>query len=152
MRHCLSKWKVGGSAESKGSRYLVKTPEERKNIRKQKAMELSEEETRVLIDDQFREAGWEVNTPMLNYRYRKVLPDKSKAMAIAEWPCKKEGGEQGWADYALFYKNKFYGVIEAKKMGVDVLTALNVSSDMYAQGGRAREGITFCDGSPFWKL
>ena len=52
-------------------------------------MELSEEETRVLIDDQLREAGWEVNTPMLNYRYRKVLPDKSKAMAIAEWPCKR---------------------------------------------------------------
>ena len=116
-----------------------KTPEERKRIIKnKKPMELSEEETRVLIDDQLREAGWEVNTPMLNYRYRKVLPDKSKAMAIAEWPCKKEGGEQGWADYALFYKNRFYGVIEAKRMGVDVLTALNVDSDMYAKGVELR--------------
>lgn len=127
-----------------------KTPEERKRIIKnKKPMELSEEETRVLIDDQLREAGWEVNTPILNYRYRKVLPDKSKAMAIAEWPCKKEDGEQGWADYALFYKNKFYGVIEAKKMGVDVLTALNVDSDMYAKGAELREDVTFCDGSPF---
>ncbi|WP_373077462.1 type I restriction-modification system endonuclease [Fusobacterium varium] len=129
-----------------------KTLEERKRIIKnKKPMELTEEETRVLIDEQLKEAGWEVNTPVLNYRYKKVLPQKNKAVAIAEWPCRKENGDQGWADYALFYKNILYGVIEAKKMGVDVLTALNADSSMYAKGAELREEISFCEGAPFGK-
>src|SRR5690606_15004894 len=47
---------------------------------------LSEEETRILIDSQLRERGWEVDTQLLDYR-RGARPEAGKNRAIAEWPC-----------------------------------------------------------------
>ncbi len=127
-----------------------KTPEERKRIiRSKKPIELTEAETRVLIDEQLREAGWEVDTNSLNYKLNKTLPEKGKAMAIAEWLCVKEDGEKGYADYALFYKNTLYGVIEAKRYGVDIAPALNRDTRMYAKGIFVPEDIKLCNGAPY---
>ena len=47
-------------------------------------IDMTEAETRVLIDDQLRQAGWEVETEKLNFKKNKTLPQKGKNMAIAE--------------------------------------------------------------------
>ena len=138
----------------------LKTKEERKNlIFQKKKIEFTEEETRLIIDKQLEDAGWEVNTPILNYKLHKTLPEKKKNMAIAEWPCIKENGKAGYADYALFVEEKLYGILEAKKFNVDIATALNNDSRIYAKGiiidnllnkeGQKIQNIDFCEGSPF---
>ena len=139
---------------------LLKTKEEIKNlIFQKKKIEFTEEETRLIIDKQLEDAGWEVNTPILNYKLHKTLPEKKKNMAIAEWPCIKENGKAGYADYALFVEEKLYGILEAKKFNVDIATALNNDSRIYAKGiiidnllnkeGQKIQNIDFCEGSPF---
>ena len=92
-----------------------------------KRLDLSEAETRVIVDAQLRQAGWEANTTEINYRTQKTLPQKGRNMAIAEWPCGKL-----WADYALFIGIELYGVIEAKKYGQDISTNLQ-QSKVYAE-------------------
>lgn len=89
-------------------------------------IEMSEDETRVLIDQQLRSSGWEVNTPELNYKLRGTLPQRGRNMAIAEWPCGSK-----WADYALFVGAELYGIIEAKKYATDISTNLR-QSKIYA--------------------
>lgn len=93
-----------------------------------KKLDMSESETRVIIDQQLRRAGWEVDTTSINYKTQRTLPQKGKNMAIAEWPCGKL-----WADYALFIGTELYGLIEAKKYGLDISTNLQ-QSKVYAQG------------------
>jgi type I restriction enzyme R subunit len=91
------------------------------NIRK------SEAETREIIDERLREAGWECETDELNHKKNKTLPEKGRNMAIAEWPCAGK-----WADYALFVGTKLYGIVEAKKYASDISTDLH-QSKIYAQ-------------------
>lgn len=127
-----------------------KTKEDRiKLIKKKAKIELSEAETRILIDEKLKEVGWEVDTKQLNYKSNKTLPERNKNMAIAEWPCVKEDGSKGYADYALFLGEKLYGILEAKKQNVDVPTALNADSKIYAKGVEIFENVKTCDGSPF---
>ena len=65
------------------------------------SMELSEAETRYLIDEQLRKFGWEADTN--NLRYSKgTRPQKGRNLAIAEWPTDSTVGKNGYADYALF--------------------------------------------------
>ena len=60
------------------------------------SIKLDEAETRKLIDQQLRQAGWQVDSN--NLRYGKgTRPEKGKNYAIAEWPT-----ESGPADYVLF--------------------------------------------------
>jgi type I restriction enzyme R subunit len=60
------------------------------------AIDLDEADTRVLIDEQLRERGWDADS--LNLRYSKgSRPVRGRALAIAEWPT-----TNGPADYALF--------------------------------------------------
>lgn len=84
-----------------------------------KRIEWSEEDTRELIDEQLRAAGWEVDTQQLNYKTNRTLPERGRMMAIAEWPCGRR-----WADYALFIGLELYGIVEAKKYGTDVYSDL----------------------------
>lgn len=71
--------------------------------------EMDEAETRVIIDQQLVDAGWEADTE--NLRYSKgVRPEPNKNRAIAEWPTKS-----GPADYALFMGMTLVATIEAKK-------------------------------------
>ena len=93
-------------------------------IYQKKRIEFTEAETREIIDHQLKEAGWEVNTHSFNYKSHKTLPQKGKNMAIAEWPCKKEDGKQGYADYALFCGEVLDGILETKRMGTDILGAI----------------------------
>jgi type I site-specific restriction endonuclease len=57
----------------------------------------NEELTRILIDQQLTEAGWEADTQLLSYA-RGARPEMGKNKAIAEWPTV---GKQA-ADYMLF--------------------------------------------------
>ncbi|MFW5703040.1 MAG: hypothetical protein ACOCXP_03705, partial [Candidatus Dojkabacteria bacterium] len=82
-------------------------------------IDLTEAETRELIDAQLRLAGWEVDSNQLNYKKGKTLPQEGKNMAIAEWPA---GGK--WADYALFIGTELYGFVEAKRYAQDISTDL----------------------------
>ncbi|WP_158860987.1 type I restriction-modification system endonuclease [Lunatibacter salilacus] len=92
-----------------------------------KKIEMSEAETRLLIDEQLRRAGWEVDTHTLNFKSHKTKPQRGKNLAIAEWPCGTK-----WADYALFVGNDLYGLVEAKKYAADISTDLQ-QSKAYAE-------------------
>ncbi|WP_339004055.1 type I restriction-modification system endonuclease [Fusobacterium polymorphum] len=129
--------------------HLASREDRKKLISKKKEIEFTEEETRLIIDKQLADAGWEVDTKLLNYKLNKTLPEKKKNLAIAEWPCVKENGRKGFADYALFLGEKLYGILEAKRLNVDIPTALNVDSRIYAKGVEIFDNIKFCDGSPF---
>ncbi|MEG2868928.1 MAG: type I restriction-modification system endonuclease [Terrisporobacter sp.] len=114
----------------------AQSPEESK-IRKErskraaKKMGLSEAETRILIDEQLRTAGWEADT--INLRYSKgTRPKKGRNIAIAEWPTVSEDKKNGFIDYALFIGEKLVGFIEAKKYSTDVSSHI-VESKNYAK-------------------
>lgn len=88
---------------------------------------LDEAETRLLIDDQLRQAGWIVDSQ--NLRYSKgTRPEKGKNLAIAEWPT-----ESGPADYVLFVGLTPMAAVEAKRKRLDVSAAL-VQAKRYSEG------------------
>lgn len=97
----------------------------------------TEAETRQLIDEKLREAGWECDTETLNFKKNKTLPEKGKNLAIAEWPCANK-----WADYALFVGTKLYGIVEAKKYASDISTDLH-QSKIYAECIEEKPGTDF---------
>ncbi|HYI12068.1 MAG TPA: type I restriction-modification system endonuclease [Thermoanaerobaculia bacterium] len=78
------------------------------------ALELTELETRLIIDQQLRDAGWETDTQLLRYS-NGTRPQKHRNLAIAEWPT-----ASGPADYALFAGLRCVGVVEAKRKNKDV--------------------------------
>jgi type I restriction enzyme R subunit len=90
-------------------------------------IELTEAETRELIDEQLRLAGWEVDTKTINYKLHKTKPARGKSVAISEWWVAGK-----WADYALFIDRKLYGIVEAKKYAQDISTDLR-QSKIYAE-------------------
>lgn len=97
------------------------TPEERVrrheiNIQFAKKHKLTEAETRQLIDQQLRNAGWEVDTERLNNWKNQTQPQRGHNMAIAEWVLPNDQR----ADYALFKGLDFYGIVEAKKWDEDI--------------------------------
>lgn len=96
------------------------------------AMELSEAETRIIIDDQLRKYGWEVNTN--NLRYSKgTRPQKGRNLAIAEFPTDSTVTKGGLADYALFVGLKLVAIIEAKKASVDIPSVIDYQCKDYAR-------------------
>lgn len=81
-------------------------------------VQLDEVETRRIIDEQLRQAGWEADTQTLRYS-KGTRPQRGRNMAIAEWPC------DGYsADYVLFQGTTPMAVVEAKRKNVDVSGAL----------------------------
>ena len=77
-------------------------------------MEWSEAQTRCLIDEQLRKAGWEADTN--NLRYSKgTRPAKGRNIAISEWPTDSQLCSKGSADYAFFIGEKLVAVMDAKK-------------------------------------
>lgn len=83
-----------------------------------KYVELDEAETRKLVDEQLRQAGWEADSTALRYALG-TRPAKGRALAIAEWPTMS-----GPADYVLFVGLTPLAVVEAKRKNVDVSAAL----------------------------
>lgn len=82
-------------------------------------VELSEAETRQLIDQMLRDQGWTVNSSLLTYK-KGARPQAGQHMAIAEWPCGK-----GRADYVLFIGLMPVAVVEAKRKALNVMSALD---------------------------
>lgn len=108
-------------------------PEAEKELKQERSakaarkIEMSEAETRELIDEQLRLAGWEADTTNINYWKKKTKPQRGKNIAIAEWPV----GELR-ADYALFIGFELYGIVEAKRYAQDISTDLR-QSKIYAE-------------------
>lgn len=88
----------------------------------------NEEVTRILIDQQLTEAGWEADTQLLSYALG-ARPEKGKNKAIAEWPT---AGKQS-ADYILFAGLTPIAVVEAKRENVNVAGKIP-QAQRYAHG------------------
>jgi type I restriction enzyme, R subunit len=117
-------------AQEKDKEELEKRKEQGKKASRK--IELSEAETRRIIDAQLQGAGWEVDTA--NIRFSKgTRPQKGKKLAIAEWPTYSEDKGSGAVDYALFIGEKLVGFIEAKKYSKDVAGTI-VETKVYAKG------------------
>ncbi|MGF7184102.1 type I restriction enzyme R subunit [Desulfitispora alkaliphila] len=84
---------------------------------------LTEAETRTIIDQKLRQAGWEADTEKIRFGHG-YRPEKGRNLAIAEWPLKK-----GFADYALFTGLDFLGILEAKKRNRDVLADIQQAKE-----------------------
>ncbi|MBF1125990.1 MAG: type I restriction-modification system endonuclease, partial [Capnocytophaga sp.] len=91
-----------------------------------KNLQLSEAETRQLIDAQLCEAGWQADTEHLRYS-KGIRPEKGKNLAIAEWPTDK-----GFADYALFVGLQLVGIVEAKAQEQNISSILASQCKDYA--------------------
>lgn len=117
----------------------IKTPasDNTKSERSEKAasvsdnMKLTEAETRLIIDDQLRKYGWEVDTNALRYS-KGVRPQKGKNLAIAEWPTDSKVTQGGFADYALFVGLQMVGIVEAKKAMIDIPSVIDYQCKDYA--------------------
>ncbi len=106
------------------------------------SMQLSEAETRQLIDVKLREAGWEADSVNLTYG-NGVRPTKGKNQAIAEYPTKN-----GRADYILFVGLLAVGVIEAKKSIKNVYGAID-QAKRYSYGFRIKGEDQLATGAPW---
>ncbi len=113
---------IGFSSEERAER----SAEAAENI------ELTEAETRVIIDDQLRRYGWEADTN--NLRYSKgTRPQKGRNIAIAEFPTDSASAKGGYADYALFAGLKLVAIVEAKKASVDIPSVIDYQCKDYAR-------------------
>ena len=92
---------------------------------------LNEELTRILIDQQLIDAGWEADSEVLDYR-KGVRPEKGKNLAIAEWPTKYQG-KSGRADYVLFCGLTPIAVVEAKQENTNVAGKVS-QAERYSKG------------------
>ncbi|CAH1520862.1 type I restriction enzyme EcoKI endonuclease component [Vibrio owensii] len=118
--------------KEKDAELAKKTEVERKAYKKQmldqaasRTLDLSESETRYLIDRQLCKAGWDADSANLKFS-KGTRPQVGRNMVIAEWPTgKDETGKPGYADYVLFVGLKPIGVIEAKKANKDVAAKLS---------------------------
>lgn len=88
---------------------------------------LDEADTRALIDQQLRDAGWEADTRSLRFASG-ARPIKGRNRAISEWPT-----ESGPADYALFCGSTLVATVEAKRKNRNVLDVLR-QAERYAAG------------------
>ena len=102
---------------------------------------LNEELTRILIDQQLTNAGWEADTQELTYQ-KGARPEKGKNKAIAEWPTV---GKQS-ADYVLFAGLTPIGDVEAKRENVNVAGKI-LQAVRYSSGFKPAEKM-----QPAWQL
>lgn len=95
-------------------------------------MQWNEAQTRCLIDEQLRKAGWEADT--INLRYSKgTLPVKGRNIVISEWPTNSAFFKNGYADYAFFIGEKLVALMDAKKASEDVAATIDVQVKDYAR-------------------
>lgn len=89
---------------------------------------LNEELTRILIDQQLNDYGWEADTQVLRHS-KGARPERGKNRAIAEWPC--VGGQS--ADYVLFAGLTPIGIVEAKRENTNVAGKIP-QAERYSRG------------------
>ena len=94
--------------------------------------ELTEAQTRKIIDSQLRSVGWEVDTAKLTYAAG-ARPEKGKNKAIAEWPTDSTVYKNGYADYALFVGEKLVGIVEAKRESKNISAVIDGQCKEYAR-------------------
>ncbi|BCV39096.1 type I restriction-modification system endonuclease [Shewanella algae] len=99
----------------------------RKAYQASKAIDIDEQLTRILIDQQLNEAGWKANTETIRYS-KNARPEKGVNKAIAEWPL-----ETGVADYVLFAGLTPIAVVEAKRENVNVSGKI-AQAERYSRG------------------
>ncbi|EPJ95152.1 type I restriction-modification system endonuclease [Pseudomonas psychrophila] len=92
---------------------------------------LDEALTRILIDQQLLEAGWQADSEALTFK-NGARPEKGKNLAIAEWPTLHKG-ENGRADYVLFAGLTPIAVVEAKKENTNVAGKIP-QAERYSKG------------------
>ena len=80
------------------------------------SFDLSEDLTRILIDQQLIEAGWEADSLDLIYS-KGARPEKGKNKAIAEWPT---SSPKACADYVLFAGLLPVAIVEAKRKRINI--------------------------------
>lgn len=131
--------------DGKQSQLNAQRREVRKSIsRATKRLSLNEELTRVLIDQQLQEAGWEADTQSLTYQ-KGIRPEKGRNMAIAEWPT-NHNGQPGRADYVLFCGLMPIAAVEAKRENENVSAKIR-QAERYARGFSLKDSMT-----PAWTL
>jgi len=130
--------------------------------------DLNEDLTRILIDQQLNDAGWEADSLDLTYG-KGARPEKGKNKAIAEWPTCKPNED---ADYVLFTGLTPVAIVEAKRKRVNIANRipqaerysrqLIITDDLQSagqgpgwadgQGGHFRVPFAFaCNGRPYIK-
>ncbi len=90
--------------------------------------QLSEDLTRILIDQQLNDAGWEADSLELTYS-KGTRPEKGKNKAIAEWPT---SGPKACADYVLFAGLLPVAIVEAKRQSINVADRIT-QAERYAR-------------------
>ncbi|TDG11649.1 type I restriction-modification system endonuclease [Seongchinamella unica] len=98
----------------------------------------TEAETRLRIDQQLRDAGWEADTENLRYASG-GRPEAGKFKAIAEWPT-----ASGPADYILFYGLAPVAAVEAKKASKSVAGDID-QAERYSRDIADGDGIELLD-------
>ena len=98
----------------------------------------SEAETRLMIDEQLRQVGWEADTETLRYS-KGTRPQKGRNLAIAEWPTDSTVGNKGYVDYALFLGTKLAATVEAKAEHKDIPSVLDYQCKDYSRNIRKED-------------
>ncbi len=102
------------------------------------AIDLDEQSTRALIDQQLRDRGWEVDSVEIRHS-KGSRPVKGCSMAIAEWPTKN-----GPVDYALFVGEVCLGIVEAKRYRKNVSAAID-QAERYSEGFESAGSVQIWD-------
>lgn len=92
------------------------------------SFDLSEDLTRILIDQQLIEAGWEADSLDLTYS-KGARPEKGKNKAIAEWPT---SSPKACADYVLFAGLTPVAIVEAKRKRINIADRIT-QAERYAR-------------------
>jgi type I restriction enzyme R subunit len=98
-----------------------------------KEVQLDEGDTRKIIDEQLRDAGWEANSEFLRWSTG-TRPIKGRNIAIAEYPT-----TAGPADYVLFVGLVPVAVVEAKRQAKNVASSIE-QSKRYSRGFEPQSG------------
>lgn len=114
----------------------------RKTQRATSQFDLNEDLTRILIDQQLNDAGWEADSLDLAYA-KGTRPERGKNKAIAEWPTSKAGQD---ADYVLFSGLTPLAIVEAKRK------RMNIAGRIPQAERYARQLIIKDELQPAWEL
>ncbi|TBW09687.1 type I restriction-modification system endonuclease [Azotobacter chroococcum subsp. isscasi] len=104
--------------------------------------DLNEDLTRILIDQQLNDAGWEADSLDLTWS-KGARPEKGKHKAIAEWPTSKPGEA---ADYVLFAGLTPVAIVEAKRKRI------NIADRIHQAERYARQLVIHGELQPAWLL
>jgi type I restriction enzyme, R subunit len=102
-------------------------------------LDLSEADTRRIIDGHLRAAGWEANSLELTHGAG-ARPQKGRNLAITEWPT-----ANGPADYVLFAGLEVLAVVEAKRKLQDVMASVE-QAKRYSKGYTVHGGEQLAGG------